>query len=554
MPLSSSTVPFDFPPPASQAGRRWLWLLTLVVGALSSLAAVAAWHEASTISADKARAVFEMRTTAIARGLSERIDEYAQVLRGARGLVTASPGVIGRDWHVYVRELHISATSLGFESFGLVRALRPEAIPAFIIECRRDPASPDYVARIEPGADLYALLTLVEPDNARTAGNLGIDVMADPSRRAALERSRDTDQPAISSRVGLLSESTLSRTNVVLYLPIYRSDLPTATIEDRRRAIWGWVGSSLSVERMVSGVLAEMERSASSDLLHGIAFNIRDVTNPAEPQMLFSAHVSPGGSSAKYFNRQVPIDLAGRVWSIDFVSLPTLLGADDDPRPAQAALIGGLIAMLLTGLTFTLGTLWLSRSGLHRTNVALRQREEELHRLAVSDPLTGLANRRQFHEVGAAEWSRARRHGRPLALLMMDVDHFKAINDTYGHAVGDETLKLLVATGRMALRDCDLFARIGGEEFAVILPETDAVAALAVAERLRLATAQMVVQSGRGAFSVTISIGLAFQTSGDASLADLVKRADEALYAAKHGGRNRVVVSEPQQALPVAAS
>jgi len=525
-------------------GRRSLWLLTLAVAILSSLATLAAWREASAISAEKARTVFDLRTTAIARGLGGRIDEYAQVLRGARGLVTASPRVGGRDWHNYVRELHINAASLGFESVGLIRAVRPDEVAAFTAECRSDPASPDFTARIEPGADLYALLTLVEPDNARAITTLGVDLMADPSRRAALERARDTDLPTVSGRVGLLSEPTPGRVNVVLYLPIYRPGLPVDSAEERRQAIWGWIGSALSVERMVAGVLTEMEHASTTDLLHGIAFNIRDVTDPQAPQILFSAHVSPGGLAGQYFTRQVPVEMAGREWSVDFVSLPTLLGSDDDPRPTQAALIGGLIAVLLTGLTFTLGTLWLSRSGLHRINVALRQREEELHRLAVSDPLTGLSNRRQFHEVGAAEWSRARRHGRPLALLMMDVDHFKGINDTYGHAVGDETLKLLVVTAKIALRDCDLFARVGGEEFAVILPETDAAAALAVSERLRLAVAQMVVQSGRGAFSITVSIGLAIQGSGDSCLAALIKRADESLYEAKHAGRNRVVLSE----------
>jgi diguanylate cyclase (GGDEF)-like protein len=173
--------------------------------------------------------------------------------------------------------------------------------------------------------------------------------------------------------------------------------------------------------------------------------------------------------------------------------------------------------------------------------IARRQElEDELRALASVDGLTGVNNRRHFLELCEKELDRAQRYDHPLALMMMDVDHFKRINDSYGHAAGDEVLKQLAATCAANLRGPDILGRLGGEEFAVAMPECGIEAADHVAERLRQTLAKIEVPSEQGTISFTISIGVVAREGGE-DLAAALERADKAMYAAKQGGRNRVV-------------
>lgn len=159
----------------------------------------------------------------------------------------------------------------------------------------------------------------------------------------------------------------------------------------------------------------------------------------------------------------------------------------------------------------------------------------EFEHIASHDTLTGALSRRALLECCQHELERCRRYGRPAALLMLDIDHFKAVNDRHGHLVGDRVLREVVDAVRQALRQADRIGRYGGEEFVVLLPETDRPAALAVAERMRLAVARR-----RGAPACTTSIGLSCLQAEDAGTDALLARADAALYRAKAQGRNRV--------------
>ncbi|MBG0776283.1 MAG: diguanylate cyclase [Desulfovibrionaceae bacterium] len=170
-----------------------------------------------------------------------------------------------------------------------------------------------------------------------------------------------------------------------------------------------------------------------------------------------------------------------------------------------------------------------------------KETERRLKEMAATDGLTGLFNRRHFLEVADAELKRARRFGNPLALLMFDVDHFKRVNDTLGHAAGDAVLRRMAVVCTRVLRTVDVVGRIGGEEFAALLPETGADAAREVAERLRGAVEAEEVEHGATVVRCTVSVGVAALVA-DADVDALLKRADTALYRAKESGRNRVVV------------
>ncbi|HMA96088.1 MAG TPA: GGDEF domain-containing protein [Polyangiaceae bacterium] len=165
---------------------------------------------------------------------------------------------------------------------------------------------------------------------------------------------------------------------------------------------------------------------------------------------------------------------------------------------------------------------------------------EEIYRMTIVDGLTQIHNKRYLFEVMDRECTRARRHDRPLSVVMFDIDHFKKINDQFGHLAGDYALRELARLCQDRIRRDETFARYGGEEFTVVLPETPLEGALALAEDLRSRTEQheFVFQNER--IPITISLGCAQLTEHDKTATDLIQRADEKLYDAKHNGRNRV--------------
>jgi diguanylate cyclase (GGDEF)-like protein len=180
---------------------------------------------------------------------------------------------------------------------------------------------------------------------------------------------------------------------------------------------------------------------------------------------------------------------------------------------------------------------------------SLRETSAELERLAKVDPLTGVLNRRALFERLGAEFRRSLRYGRSLTVMMIDIDHFKSLNDRYGHAIGDDVLAACARTMASNLRESDVIGRYGGEEFAVILPETSLADGAFVAEKLRIAVERLVIDSPDGGASpirTTISVGVA--GIPDPATPDeqaLLNRADQAMYAAKRSGRNRITVAEP---------
>jgi diguanylate cyclase (GGDEF)-like protein len=174
----------------------------------------------------------------------------------------------------------------------------------------------------------------------------------------------------------------------------------------------------------------------------------------------------------------------------------------------------------------------------------IAQYTSELLHLATTDALTGLANRRSFMERAALDLENAARHQRPLSLLALDIDHFKRINDTYGHAAGDQVLAALAHSLTEQLRGIDAIGRLGGEEFAVLLPETSVEGATQIAERLRKAIGRLRIRSGDTVIAITASLGVAVAPEGATTMAETLAAADAALYRAKATGRNRVIVGD----------
>ena len=183
-----------------------------------------------------------------------------------------------------------------------------------------------------------------------------------------------------------------------------------------------------------------------------------------------------------------------------------------------------------------------------RFSVADESQEQllrQLYEASVTDALTGANNREHFDSQLRMELSYARRHNTDLVLVLFDVDHFKRVNDTYGHPIGDEVLIEIARAVRRLVRNEDVFARYGGEEFALILRGIDIGGARAAGERIRAQVEKLCIASERGPITVTISVGCAsLATTGEPTTEALIQTADRRLYAAKHGGRNRVVAGD----------
>jgi diguanylate cyclase (GGDEF)-like protein len=184
-----------------------------------------------------------------------------------------------------------------------------------------------------------------------------------------------------------------------------------------------------------------------------------------------------------------------------------------------------------------------------RVHLKLKELQDELRRknglleeLSRTDSLTGLLNRRFLMDLLLAEFQKSARYGTPLSLIMLDIDHFKRVNDTYGHTTGDSAIQTVAQVLRREIRTCDLAARFGGEEFAVVLPQTDQEGGLIAAERCRRAVEVTAVAGGAGTLHITASFGVATCPRTDlTSVEAFINAADQALYRAKDAGRNRVM-------------
>jgi diguanylate cyclase (GGDEF)-like protein len=177
----------------------------------------------------------------------------------------------------------------------------------------------------------------------------------------------------------------------------------------------------------------------------------------------------------------------------------------------------------------------------------LAQQADALERLACVDGLTGLNNRRHFLVLAETEWSRFKRYGRPLAALVIDIDHFKAVNDTYGHDAGDEVIKAVAEVLRTHKRTSDIVGRLGGEEFVLLLPEATLDKALAAGERFRQLIADCAIVASGRRITVTISVGASVARADQKGFGEVLKEADIALYEAKRSGRNRVCRFDPDR-------
>ncbi len=333
---------------------------------------------------------------------------------------------------------------------------------------------------------------------SRAKAPLGYDVASDSERGPFLRRARDSGRPTATRVMPLL----IGGSGINVYRPVYRDGAPTATVAERRRALIGIAAGAFRIDALAAAAIAAIPKSDQVQLRAG-----------GKPV------VGPRGELNDA--ARAPISIAGRNW---------LLVVRDPNRPD--ILLPFLIAVVGVALAALLGVLifvW-SRN----------ERMQELQRLADHDSLTGLKNRRRFEEDLRTELARARREKTTGALLMLDLDEFKTVNDSHGHSIGDRVMAEIGGVLDRRTRETDVLARIGGDEFAIVLPRCDAQEAGAIADTITTAIRDHVPQPA-GVPQVTASIGIALFGAGtDASFDSVLADADAAMYTAKGAGRDGV--------------
>jgi diguanylate cyclase (GGDEF)-like protein len=336
-----------------------------------------------------------------------------------------------------------------------------------------------------------------------SAAPVGYDLGSDESRGPDLRRAGASGEAAATRPIKLLTGGL----GINVYRPVYRDGAPTATAAQRRAALVGFAAGGFRISDLATAALSTVPNSVAVQLRLGEGTVVGAQGQLEDPD------------SAR-------IQIADRTWRL-VVRDPN---RPDVSLPLALAVVGISLAALLGALIFV----W-SRN----------ERMEELQREASQDPLTGLKNRRRFDEDLQLAMARARREHTTGALVMLDLDYFKRVNDTHGHPAGDRLIKEVAEVLRRRTRKSDTLARLGGDEFAVVLPRCTTEEAQLTAEAIATAIRDHEPEID-GAEPITASVGVAvFGDHARSSSASVVSEADTAMYAAKDGGRDSVRVFDP---------
>ncbi len=527
--------------PSSLLGRRLFALLTLALGLLAT--AYTALQVKSSIDKDAADE-FAFVCDQITLKIEGRLSSYALLLRGCQGLFAASDSVSRKEWRAYTQAVRAGDPAPGYQGIGFSLWIPHDDLAAHVAKIRAE-GFPDYKIRPPGERDDYSSIIYLEPFAERNLRAFGYDMFSDPVRRKAMERARDTGEPALSGKVKLMQEGDKDvQSGTLLYVPVYRRDAARTTLAERRSALVGWVYSPYRMNDLIGGILGD------SDIRPGHLPRVRiyDGGEPFPSNLLFdSAPDAPAETDPRFLQERI-IDFNGTLWLLVFTGNTVPVPADYVPA-AITLLAGLIISGLIVGLLLAI----------YKRSDAVEMAEDlaaRIRDMAFHDSLTGLPNRRLLHDRMEMALAAARRSGHCGALLMIDLDNFKPLNDEHGHAAGDQLLAEVAGRLRQSVRESDTVARIGGDEFVVLLPGLDAsraaagLQAAAIADKIRSALELPYLVSVDAIEGASVkhfcssSIGVSLFGPKDTDQHKIMHRADDAMYAAKQAGRNRVSMAE----------
>jgi diguanylate cyclase (GGDEF)-like protein len=500
-----------------------LQLLPLFVFAASLSVSYALWKDARLTAERSLQTSFDFRVRESNARIEQRMRTYEQVLRGAVGLFSASKTVTREDFRTYVDALNLTETYPGIQGIGFSVVVQPAELVEHVKTVRNE-GFPNYDVLPKGPRSIYSSILYLEPFTGRNLRAFGYDMYSEPNRRAAMEQARDTGKGTVSNMVTLVQEAGNDmQSGFLMYLPVYRNGAPHDTLADRRKSFIGWIYAPFRMDDFMRGLNGE--RAGDLDIEIYDDGKISDETRMYDSNEAFSESKSNG----KLKNISV-LELDGRTWLIATTALPTFEESSDYDRSTLIFAGGITISLLVTVI------IWLFLADRVR---ALHVAEQAMQ-LALYDSLTGLPNRTLYTERLTQALARAKRRHAQLALLFIDLDKFKPVNDTYGHAVGDILLKEVAKRLRKCMRASDTASRLGGDEFVVLLPDIEGErGAQVVAEKILHELSRSFEVAGHQ-LEISASIGAAIYPDDGSDEKTLIKNADFAMYDAKKDGRNNV--------------
>lgn len=522
------------PRPAPGSQRRPWWMLPALAFLLLAGLNVLLWNWAEGRRVANEEHIFRGRAELLVHDIQDAVENNADALRALRGYVQAEGTPSPAGWHAFLESLSARKRYPGVRSFQYslrVDALAKEAFDKRAAESGRPPLwdMQNGLGAPPRKAESYFPVLLAEPPDPSI---LSFDVSSrEDTRVNAQATAMDSAHLALGPPFRLVQAP---RAWVLpLVAPIYVGTPHPISLEERRASLRGFVTLLLKPEELFAGL-------GDADLLD---YAIYDGGPETPGSLVFQRGQGVAQARLSY---QEKLDILGRTWTVEVrgTSWWGRLGRQESWRAVESGIavsLGLLAAIIALALARERALLLVD----HRTR-ELREANRALVDLATTDSLTGLLNRRAMDVRLAEEEARAARDGSPLAVISLDVDFFKHVNDKYGHAMGDAVLRNLGRMLREATRLTDLVGRMGGEEFLVVCPNTDVNGAAVVAEQLRSRFEALDHQDGETRIRVTVSFGVAASepTQGP-DVARLLRRSDRALYRAKETGRNRVEVWVP---------
>ena len=498
-------------------------LLTAIVLIVSLTITYGLWTAASQTAELSLRTAFDFRVRESNNRIKQRVTSYEQILRATTGLFSSNATVTREIFHNFVTALQLAEYYPGILGIGFAKLINPAEKERHVAAVR-DEGFLNYQIWPEGKRDMVTSIIYLEPFSGRNLRAFGFDMFSEPVRRAAMEQARDTGAAAVSGKVILVQEAgSQVQSGFLIYLPIYRHGARSDTLEQRRRNLVGWVYAPLRMGDFMHGV--DGEQAGDLDI------EIYDQTEISERSKMYDAELGVSALDPKHRLRSVAwINIRNHTWTVVTSALPGFESKTQSDRP-QLILQAGISISLLISLL-----VWLILDDRART----LQAAEQALQLALYDALTGLPNRKLLDERIMQALTHAKRSKGHVALLFIDLNRFKPVNDTYGHAYGDLLLKDVAKRLRSCMRESDTAARLGGDEFVAVLSDIEGESAVRTVADKILARLNEPFDIAGHTFEISASIGAAIHPGDGTDTKTLMKSADLAMYKAKNSGRSNV--------------
>nr|WP_316641180.1 EAL domain-containing protein [uncultured Roseateles sp.] len=518
--------------------------ISLGLGLVCLCATWALWHHEQVATQKNLWSNFDFALRQSANRIEQRMAAFEQLLRGAQGLFDASDLVERDDFRVYVEVALSGADFSGLQAFAFTPLIPGQRLENFV-HAQRRMGQTSYRVFPEGEREWHAPVTYIEPFSRLTERAMGFDALSDSARREAMFKARDSGAMVMTRKTRLVTEAEgEAQAAFVLFLPLYAKGKPLGNVAQRREQLTGWVFATFRMGDLMSGLYGEGTPGLDLRVYDGVELSDAALMYRSGPD---AGHAALPGKEAHEY-----IAMANHTWTLVAGMRPEFEQRFSSNSASIIAVSGVGLSLLLSLLSWQLLTARARAFGRAEAMTReLRESEERMRHMAQHDALTGLPNRRTFRDRLEQDVKKSKRDGLPVAVLFIDLDQFKEVNDTLGHDQGDVLLKEAAQRICHCVREADTVARLGGDEFTVILAELHDLARVeAIAQHINQALAAPFELRGEQAY-VSASIGITLYPHDATEIDDLLKQADQAMYVAKDAGRNCFSFFTP--ALQVAA-